>query len=172
MKLSTKPATTIKSVIAVAALAISTTAISAERLNVKLSGAFHAVTESLISTGERQSAFVYSVKGATTLTTNSGKQWKFSIDCLGFDEVGGHAGTSGVGRCSWADSDNDRLMIELVTEGESNRYRVTGGTGKWQGVSGSFKSNFEYLPAPSEDVFLGTDEGKGFLNLPSSVSMR
>lgn len=139
---------------------------AAGKIDVEMTGAFHATTESLISTGEEKSAFVYSVLGATKLLDGKGNEWRFSIDCLGFDEVGTSAATVGVGRCSWADADNDKLHVSLTTAGESNRYTINGGTGKWAGVSGEIISNFEYLPARSAEVFLGTDDGKGYLSLP------
>lgn len=143
---------------------------AAGKIDVDMSGAFHAMTESLISTGEEKSAFVYSVLGATKLSDGKGKEWKFSIDCLGFDEVGASAATVGIGRCSWADADNDKLHVSLSTEGESNHYKINGGTGKWMGATGEIVSNFVYLPAPSADVFLGTDEGKGFLHIPAQTN--
>jgi len=139
---------------------------AAEKINVNLTGAFHAVTESQISTGENQSALIYSVLGATKLTDNKGNEWKFSTDCLGFDEVGTTQATSGIGRCSWVDGDKDSLYVRLHTEGESNHYKVNGGSGKWAGASGEIISKFDYLPAPSPEIYLGIDEGKGYLSAP------
>lgn len=142
---------------------------AAEKLAVELTGGFHAVTERLISTGLEQSAFVYSVLGAIQLTDKAGRRWSFSIDCLGFDEVGSTQGTAGIGRCSWADADSDKLYVSLQTEGESNRYKIKGGTGKWAGAQGEIVSHFEYLPAPSADVYLGVDRGRGYLSEPATV---
>lgn len=155
-----------KTIILVTLMGISAPLAAAEKMEVELAGAFHAVTERLISTGDEQSAFIYSVLGATTLKDKKGNEWKFSIDCLGFDEVGAARATSGIGRCSWADADNDKLHVSLHTEGESNQYRINGGTGKWAGANGKFVSNFEYLPAPSPEIYLGVDEGKGYLSAP------
>ena len=147
-------------------ISLSGSVAAAEKITVTLTGAFHAVTERMISTGAEQSAFIYSVLGATKLRDGKGNEWKFSIDCLGFDEVGTAQTTSGIGRCSWADADKDRLHVSLHTEGESNHYKINGGTGKWVGASGEIVSHFEYLPAPSPEIFLGIDEGKGFVSAP------
>ena len=149
------------------ALAVFSASIAAsEKVAVNLTGAFHAVTEKLINTGEEQSAFIYSVLGASKLADKKGNEWKFSIECLGFDEIGSSKTTSGVGRCSWTDVDKDKLYVSLHTEGESNRYKINGGTGKWAEASGEIVSHFEYLPAPSPEIFLGVDEGKGYLSFP------
>lgn len=140
---------------------------AADNIKVDLVGGFHAETGKLISTGGDKSAFVYSVLGASVLSDQKGNSWRFSVDCLGFDEIGGGAATAGIGRCNWADADNDKLHISLSTKGESNRYKINGGTGKWAGASGEIISNFVYLPAPSSETFLGTDEGKGFIQAPA-----
>ncbi len=148
-------------------IVLSAPLVAAEKMKVELIGGFHAATEKLISTGNEKSAFIYSVRGATKLTGKKGKQWKFSIDCLGFDEVGSGLATSGIGRCIWADADNDKLYVSLHTEGESNHIDINGGTGKWVEANGKIVTTFVYLPAPSADIFLGIEEGKGHLSAPA-----
>lgn len=139
------------------------------KMDVSLMGGFYASSERSISLGKDKSAFVYSVLGAVTLSDNNGNRWQVSIECLGFDEMGGGAGTQGVGRCTWKDVDNHHLFVSVSTHGERNRYTVLGGTGKWLGAEGQIDTNFTYLPAPSETIFLGTDEGKGRISKPVKI---
>ena len=153
--------------IAVAALLVcSSTANAARMMEVNLTGGFYATSERTISLGGEKSAFVYSVLGASTLSDNKGNTWRVSLECLGFDELGSQSGTHGVGRCIWKDAENDQLFVSVSTVGESNRYDVLGGTGKWAGASGQIDTNFTYLPSPSETIFLGTDEGSGRISAP------
>ena len=136
------------------------------KMDVSLIGGFYANSERNISLGKHKSAFVYSVLGAVTLSNSKGSRWQVSIECLGFDELGSASGTQGVGRCTWKDVDNHHLFVSVSTHGDSNRYTLLGGTGKWAGAEGQIDTNFTYLPAPSETIFLGTDEGKGRISKP------
>jgi hypothetical protein len=140
---------------------LATTVTAAPTMDVSLTGGFYATSERTIGLGGEKSAFVYSVMGASTLSDGKGGKWRISIECLGFDELGNSSGTQGVGRCIWKDADNHHLYVSVSTHGETNRYTLLGGTGKWDGAKGKIDTNFTYLPAPSETVFLGTDEGKG-----------
>lgn len=135
-------------------------------MNVEFSGSFYATSERTISLGGEKSAFIYSVLGAGILTHDGGKKLKLSMECLGFDELGNKSGTEGVGRCTWKDSDNDQIFVAVSTHGESNRYTLLGGSGKWLGAVGKIDSKFTYLPAPTAAEFLGTDEGIGRISVP------
>ena len=137
-----------------------------DMIKVELMGGFYAQSERTITQGGDKSAFVYSVLGGTRLTASNGSSWRLSIECLGFDELGGQHGTAGTGRCIWSDGNGDQLFVTVSTVGEGNRYDVTGGTGKWLGATGQIDTVFTYLPAPSEIVFLGVDEGKGSISTP------
>ena len=139
------------------------------KMDISLIGGFYASSERSISLGDKKSAFVYSVLGASTLSDGKGGRWRVSIECLGFDELGNETGTQGVGRCTWKDADNHHLFVSVSTHGDTNRYILLGGTGKWLGVEGQIDTHFTYLPAPSENIFLGTDEGKGRISKPTGT---
>lgn len=154
-----------KNLIAVFTLSLFTPVLVAETTAYNLVGGFHATASPSITTGEKSSAFVYEVKGASVLTSYDKKNTvKVSIDCLGFDELGSSAGTVGTGRCIWRDSEDHHLYVTVSTRGEKNVYTITGGTGKWSNASGEITTDITYLPSASETVYLGTDNGSGSIS--------
>ncbi len=136
-------------------------------IEVDLTGGFVATISPSVATGANSEAFTYSVRGASVLTSSAGTTYRVAIDCVGFDELGGNAGTEGTGRCKWTDADGDSLFVVVQTVGDGNRYSCTGGTGKWAGTSGVIDTRFTYLPGPNEATILGTDEGSGTLSVPN-----
>ncbi|WP_077343485.1 hypothetical protein [Pseudocolwellia agarivorans] len=144
---------------------------NAEKLQVNLSGSFYAPAGHSIGLGEDKSAFVYSVYGASNLTislkTAAEQKLRVSVECLGFDELGNKEGTQGVGRCVWIDESNDKLFASISTKGETNQYKITGGTGKWKDSTGTLNTHFVYLPTSSNKFYLGTDDGKGTISAPN-----
>lgn len=146
---------------------LATGAVSAERLDIDLSGSFYATSGHSIGLGGVKSAFVYSVYGASNLKTAKGKRLRFSVECLGFDELGSTEGTQGIGRCNWIDESKDKLFASLSTVGEGNKYKVIGGTGKWKNATGVITTTFIYLPTSSDKFFLGTEDGKGTIKAPN-----
>ena len=146
---------------------LATGAVSAEKLNIDLSGSFYATSGHTIGLGEEKSAFVYSVYGASNLKTANGKRIRVSVECLGFDELGSTKGTQGIGRCNWIDESQDKLFTSVTTVGEGNRVEIIGGTGKWENASGVITTTFVYLPTSSDKFFLGTEDGKGTIKAPN-----
>ena len=142
-------------------------AASAEKLDIDLSGSFYATAGHSIGLGGEKSAFVYSVYGASNLKTAKGKRLRFSVECLGFDEVGSTEGTHGIGRCNWIDESQDKLFASLSTVGGGNKYKVTGGTGKWKNAKGVITTTFVYLPTSSDKFYLGTEDGTGSIMAPN-----
>jgi hypothetical protein len=110
-------------------LMLVTGAVSAERLEINLSGSFYATSGHSIDLGGEKSAFIYSVYGTTKLKTARDKRLIFSVECLGFDELGSTGATQGIGRCNWIDESKDKLFTSLTTVGAGNQYTITGGTG-------------------------------------------
>ena len=140
---------------------------AAEMMTVTLDGSFHATLERQIATGPEGSALIYSVLGASVIRDGSGNSYPVSIECLGIDLLGGSEETSGRGYCLWRDADDEHLYVKVETSGEKNRYRVTGGSGKWSGAAGEISSGFAYLPAPTAEEFLGAEKGSGKLSKPT-----
>lgn len=90
--------------------------------------------------------------------------------CLGLEEVEDDTGGSVFnGFCTYVDRDDDKIFMEVqlerasLTDEASGPATVTGGTGKYQGVSGQLtQTRLLLLPGPKEGVFpgVGTITGK------------
>lgn len=147
----------------------SLAATAASEVKVELTSGFHAAAYPAVATGAGAQAYGYSVLGGTLIQAASGDNFRFSVDCTGFDQmVDGK--TTGLGHCAWSDVDGDHLYVSLSTGHEGNRYRINGGSGKWSDASGTIDTHFTYLPSPRENLYLGVEEGRGTLSLPSSRS--
>ena len=90
--------------------------------------------------------------------------------CLGLEEVEDETGGSVFnGFCTYVDRDDDKIFMEVqlerasLTDEASGPATVTGGTGKYQGISGQLtQTRLLLLPGPKEGVFpgVGTITGK------------
>lgn len=153
--------------IPLAALLVSGCVIAGSQ-TVILVGGFVAVGHPAIATGPESQTFTYGVRGGMILELQSGQKIKLSIDCTGIDSVGKGQETDGHGNCVWRDGDDDQLFVSLKTNASGNRYSIAGGTGKWRASTGSINTTFTYLPAPAPELFLGVEEGRGYLELSES----
>lgn len=149
----------------VAAAVAAAPGFAAEPVPVTTSGGFYGVAHREIQSSGTAKAMVYSVLGALTLTMPGRSPIPLSAECLGFDEHGEGTPTIGVGRCAWKDGDNHAIFVSIATEGDRNVYRVTGGTGKWEGTQGEIRTSFTYLPAP-EGTLLLQESGSGRIVVP------
>lgn len=83
--------------------------------------------------------------------------------CLGLEEVQDDTGASVFnGFCTYGDGDDDKIFSEVrlerdsLTDEASGPARITGGTGKFQGISGRLtQTRLLLLPGPVEGVFPG-----------------
>lgn len=111
-----------------------------------------------LETGPDAKAYTYDVAGAGAFTIN-GKVTELSIVCAGIDYES-KAAVKGTGRCLWRDAAGNKIFVSLETEGDHNRYTVTGGTGPWVGISGNYTTDFTFLPG-SKDSLLLMETGQG-----------
>lgn len=83
--------------------------------------------------------------------------------CLGLEEVENATGASVFnGFCTYVDADGDKIFTEIsierasLTDEASGPAKITGGTGKFQGISGNLtQTRMLLLPGPKDGVFPG-----------------
>lgn len=98
----------------------------------------------LPTAGER-AAGTFQLSGALTLTGGEGLSRGFRGEALGFDDGTGAL----VGQCVWTDERGDRvysqLKGEMVATGRRVTGTVTGGTGRYAGLSGEYTFEWQYV---------------------------
>ena len=109
------------------------------------SGQRHAVA---LEDGEE--AAIVELSGAVVLTSGEGLSGGFRGEVIGFDDGEGLS----VGRSVWTDEKGDRLFSRLKGEPLETGRRIvgtiTGGTGRYTGLSGEYSFTWQYV-LPAED---------------------
>ena len=141
--------------------AVTSTSVWAEPAS--WSAGIHAVIHPSVASATGGSWYAYTVTGGMVLH-HADTDYSLSIHCTGLDRMG-DGGLSGNGACEWTDADGGVLYVELATSDKGNRYRVSGGSGRWAGASGELTSVFGFLPGPSDAFVLATETGAGAIEL-------
>jgi hypothetical protein len=110
------------------------------------------------ATGERHTipapgggtAGILRLSGALVLKSVDGLSRGFRAEAIGFD--GGQG--PGVGRAVWTDERGDRVFSDLVGQASAAGRRVTGtitgGTGRYAGITGAYSFTWDYLVAADD----------------------
>ncbi len=144
----------------VAALFVQTPVPAGEWISFE--GAWSATGErhTLPTEGHREAAVVR-ISGSVVLTGNSGLGRGFRGEAIGYDD--GHAAS--VGRWVWTDDRGDRIYGELKGEPIATSRRtvgtVTGGTGRYAGLTGEYELTWQYVIADGVTVQGRTTALKG-----------
>jgi hypothetical protein len=105
--------------------------------------------ESVPVEGGGGAAVVY-VSGAVVLAADGGLGRGFRGQAVGFDDGSG----MGIGRCVWTDEKGDRIFSRLQGESMAAGRRfvgtITGGTGRYAGVTGEYSFTWQYVIHPDE----------------------
>ena len=87
---------------------------------------------------------------------------KLAGQCLQFGEQttdGSQFTTRGT--CTLTDIDGDHIFEGIAFENGSGRGKLTGGTGKFEGISGDLELTTSYFGSPAEGVTQGSGHKKG-----------
>ncbi|HJZ76979.1 MAG TPA: hypothetical protein VKE51_34850 [Vicinamibacterales bacterium] len=135
------------------ALALSLTVAVTPRAQELPPGAWRGFDGSWSVTGERQTvptetgraAAVAHVSGALVMSNGAGLAAGFTGEAIGFDD-----GTSlTTGRAVWIDGAGDRIFSALrggpMLTGRHITGTITGGTGRWNGVTGEYEFTWQYV---------------------------
>jgi hypothetical protein len=103
--------------------------------------------------GDRVAAVVR-LSGSIVLTAGSGLTNGFRGEAIGFDD-----GERGVGRAVWTDGRGDRVYSALVAEPLATGRRVTatitGGTGRYRGITGDYSLTWQYVIDAGDEALQG-----------------
>lgn len=114
---------------------------------------WQSFTASLSATGRRETlpvehgrtAITLRVSGSLVVTTGEGLGRGFRAEFIGFDDGGG----TGAARAVWIDEAGDRIFSRMVgTEIQAGRRTmatITGGTGRYAGITGTYAFTWQYL---------------------------
>lgn len=99
-------------------------------------------------------AAIISISGAIVLKTGDGLAAGFEAEAIGFDDGGKSSG-----RAVWTDSRGDRVFSTLsgepLEQGRRVTGTITGGTGRYAGVTGEYALTWQYAVADESDVVHG-----------------
>jgi hypothetical protein len=122
------------------------------------------------ATGRRQTlptedggtAATVQLSGPVTLTAGEGLNRGFQGEVIGFDD----GRSVRAGRWVWTDQRGDRLFGEIAGDGIRTGQRftgtITGGSGRYAGVTGSFAFTWQYVVIAEDGVVQGrTSDLKG-----------
>jgi hypothetical protein len=117
-------------------------------------GSWNAAGEQeLLAVGDGRSAATIRLSGALAITGNTGLRRGFRAQAIGFDDGRG----AGVGRALWTDDRGDQIFSEIVGQPARSGRRIegtiTGGTGRYAGLTGSYSFEWRYL-LPADETTL------------------
>lgn len=91
--------------------------------------------------------------GTVTVQTSQGPIPSFETECVFFSD-----GSGGEGRCVWTGTSGDQILVGLKSDGPAGMGRVrgelTGGTGRFEGISGRFEFEWNYQVSGGKDASL------------------
>jgi len=102
-----------------------------------------------------RTAAVVQLSGAVVLTQPMGASAGFQAEAIGFDD----GGRLSAGRAVWTDARGDRVFSALsgdsLQAGRRIVARITGGTGRYTGVTGEYTLTWQYLVSAEDSVVQG-----------------
>jgi hypothetical protein len=108
-----------------------------------------------IPTESGHPASIAHLSGAVVLSNGSGVVAGFTGEAIGFDD--GSSQTTG--RAVWTDSAGDHVFSTLrggpLEKGRRISGTITGGTGRWAGVTGDYELSWQYVVSSEADSIQG-----------------
>jgi hypothetical protein len=118
-------------------------------------------------------ASILSLTGSLLLTGERGQSFGFRGDAIGLsDSVAG-----GTGQAVWTDERGDKVFSHLrgqpIGTGSHVSGTITGGTGRWAGVTGEYELHWQYVIDSDDGTFSGRAVGlKGRVTVPVAGAPR
>ncbi len=92
------------------------------------------------------------LSGALTITRGDGLRRGFRVEALGYEEESG----TGMGRAVWTDDRGDRIFSRMVgvpvQAGRRSAATITGGTGRYTGIEGTYTFTWQYVMPGEQGV--------------------
>lgn len=114
-------------------------------------------------------ASVFTLTGSLLLTGERGLGVGFQGEAIGISD----SLTGGVGRCVWTDEHGDKVFSEIrgqpVGTGSHIVGTITGGTGRWAGLTGEYQLRWQYVIESDDGTISGRAVGlKGRVTVPAA----
>lgn len=118
-------------------------------------------------------ASIFSLTGSLLLTGERGLGIGFQGDVIGFSD--NKAG--GTGQCVWTDQRGDKIYSQIRGEslktGSNVVGTITGGTGRWAGLTGAYELRWQYVIESDDGTISGRAVGlKGRVTVPAGGAPR
>jgi hypothetical protein len=114
--------------------------------------------QTLQTEGDRPAATVQ-LSGAVVLTKGEGLSLGFRAEAIGFDD----GRSLSLGRAVWTDEHGDRIFSELKGEpmgtGKRIAGAITGGTGRYAGMTGEYSLEWQYVVQAEDGLVQGRTVG-------------
>jgi hypothetical protein len=112
-------------------------------------------------------ASILSLTGSLLLTGERGLGVGFQGEAIGFSD----SLTGGTGQCVWTDERGDKVFSQLRGQpfgtGSQVVGTITGGTGRWDGLTGEYELRWQYVIESDDGTISGRAVGlKGRVTLP------
>jgi hypothetical protein len=109
-----------------------------------------------LATENGQAATTVQLSGAVTVTTSAGLSRGFRGEVIGFDDGAGLI----QGRVVWTDDKSDHIFSvltggALAESGRQIHGRITGGTGRYEGITGEYDFHWQYLVTQDGSLISG-----------------
>ena len=114
-------------------------------------------------------ASIFSLTGSLLLTGERGIGVGFQGDVIGFSD----SAAGGTGQCVWTDERGDKIFSQVrgqpIGTGSHVVGTITGGTGRWAGVTGEYELRWQYVIETDDGTISGRAVGlKGRVTMPSA----
>ena len=113
------------------------------------------VRRQTLPTGGARPASLVQLSGSVTLSAQDGLSAGFHGEAIGFDD----GGSAIAGRGLWTDSRGDRIFsafrADLLQGGQRFVGTITGGTGRYEGVTGEYSLTWQYVVSGDDNVSQG-----------------
>ena len=114
-----------------------------------MSGTVH-----ILELPDRGLASAGGLTGSVTVQTSQGPVPSFETDCVVFADTR----SGGVGRCVWTSTSGDLVLVDLHSDGPAGSGRArgefSGGTGRFESLSGRFQFEWNYSVEGGKDAEL------------------
>lgn len=119
--------------------------------------------------GPDHRASIVSLTGSLLLTGQRGLGIGFQAEVIGMSD----SRTGGIGHCVWTDERGDQVFSEIkggpLGSGSLFEGTITGGTGRYAGLTGEYRFRWKYVIYAEEGVISGrTDDLVGRAQAPAS----
>lgn len=118
-----------------------------------------AGTRQTLPLAQGRIALIFHVSGSLLMTSQEGLDRGFRCEVVGFDDGAGLS----VGSCVWTDERGDKIFSDIkgdsVAKGKRITGTVTGGTGRYAGLSGEYAFVWQYVVQGEEGTFQGRAVG-------------